>query len=897
MKQKSIAGIGFATVVAALLLMVTYTACEMEVNEASRPVFFVEPYINTQPASISYYPGEYTAPPELSVQINDWQGSDGTLSYQWFTFENIGAYVKDGGTPIDGATTNVYTPSADQIKTAPTSRNYFYVEISNRNGSAVDKKEGKVRSNVAIISFNEGDETTKQPIPLLEEQPIDAQARFASQSFNPMRVRVDTTGEGAKKEVNDENLVYQWYQVTNKDTIDVNGRPTSKKIDNEIAEWYSPDLTKLAVGDHYFYLEIKHTAGLNPDGTETYPARAVIEYSVPTKITVLPGLRAASPEITVQPKSATYLSTQPASQIQDLSVTATSLAGELTYQWFSNTKLSTSDGNVQEIAGATSRTLPVANRSEKFFFVKVTNTMDPSEVVAGGQLSDTVTSYAVNVRKVTTRNDDGNSRLTLKPEIKYQYIRGYGGMEVAWANFPETYPSETELMYNPDKLGYNILRIMLPLFHVNIDLSMEQMIRERRPNYYENVKIVNKYGGYVAAAPWSPPKEWKSNNSINGGGYLQHEYYKQYAAYLKSFAQHMYNRGAPIYVISIQNEPNYTAGYDGCEWHDYEMRDFFKEVGHFTDGVRGFGGGKSIPFVLTMNGESANNPDINHPAIDDAEAYRNIDMFARHVYGDRRVNLWQTRSQVRKTFADDTGKDVWMTEHNINSANATAYPNDSKWNYLWRFMNDVDLVMRLNNENAFVWWASKRFYSMIGDGQDVGKTAEGVALARGWGLSHYSKYTIGSTRIGYDLEGNFNNGTAISYSRDSNNRDENNNNVNGDPSNSQGKLDMDNTTPRITAYAWFEDDKTTVREISMVLWTPTTPSKSGGVNMGWIKIKMPDGFVIGSATGIKSYSNDGESSNVYHEPCDDDVLTIDDTRGYAYVNLGSSQVISVKFTK
>jgi glucuronoarabinoxylan endo-1,4-beta-xylanase len=379
----------------------------------------------------------------------------------------------------------------------------------------------------------------------------------------------------------------------------------------------------------------------------------------------------------------------------------------------------------------------------------------------------------------------------------------------------------------------------------------------------------------------------------------------------------MYDNGAPIYAISISNEPNYTAGYDGCEWKPEQMRKFFEEVGHFTDGVRGFGGGKQRPVVLTVNGESANTPFINVAAMTSPQSRAAIDLLCRHVYGEQTVTLWRytaagtpmPSTSNEATFnppnnsatvnildrPDGTKYEVWMTEHNINSANATAYPSDSTWPYVWRFMNDVDLVMRINNENAFVWWASKRFYSMIGDGSY--NTNDGAKLPRGYGLSHYAKYTNDTHRIVTTISGTLANGaTPISEGGTSGNS--------GNPLSvvnvNDRTFSLDNESARITAYASITSGKDNapideaaddVEFISLVMWTPTRTNGQGGVDMGIIEIKMPDNFTIGSYTAIKSTS--GAASDV-HQPY---TVTVASDRKSAFVTLNGSQMLSVKFIK
>jgi len=893
MKQKTIVAIAGAAL-SGMVMALVYAGCRLEVIDLPDPVYIVEPYITYQPESTSYTAGtsaNSVAP--LTVVIKDWTAQDGALSYQWYTFTTPYNYLKgnvtklgneETVTPIRDDPTDpenqlttitiTYDPGADISSTAANARHYFYVAVKNFNPAATNKQIAVVNSEVAVISFLE---PGAPGIPIITRQPAaNSQARFGA-SVSPLSVRATVKAEDWKP---DSELFYQWYQVTLDENGDYkdddnDGIPDGTALEGETAAEFTPPASRL--GNAYFYVKVTHTIG----------EKSTSEYSIPATLNVLRGLRAGTPVITVQPKAALYFGDDAAN---DLVIEAQSPDfGALTFQWYVNANPTVSGGTLVETQtnfqtvdleeGKRRSTYTPTVSGNRFYYVVVTNT----NLNVEGAVTATANTRAVNVRRQSVaappaygsgQPSAANAKIEF-PAIgnldRYNYVRGYGGMEVAWANFPETFPEDTELQYDPDKLGFNILRIMLPVTDTNIDKAMDYIVNEtkRRPHYYDNVKIVNKHGGYVAAAPWSPPKEWKSNNSINGGGYLRHEYYKQYAAYLRDFARHMNNRGAPIYCISIQNEPNYTAGYDGCEWTPAEMRDFFKTAGRFTEGVRGWGGGKQIPRVLTMNGESANNPDINGAAIADPAAYANIDIFARHVYGNRTDNMWVMYPDVQQR----DGKEVWMTEHNINSANAAGYYNDSKWDYIWKFLNDVDLVMRRNNENAFVWWAGKRFYSMVGDGQYG--TPPGGALPRGWGLSHYSKYTVDMTRIGFTMEGATAGGAqAISI-------DGTDTVVNG------ATGDMDNVSARVTAYISQDGN-----ELSLVMWTPTLTSGSGGYNLGTIEINMPEGFAIVSATAIRSRKLD-ENTNVYQEPYE---VLVSNDRTKGYVTLNNSQIISVKFT-
>jgi O-glycosyl hydrolase len=433
-------------------------------------------------------------------------------------------------------------------------------------------------------------------------------------------------------------------------------------------------------------------------------------------------------------------------------------------------------------------------------------------------------------------------------------------MDVAWGNFPKTTAKDTELMYNPDTgLGLNILRIMILGANTDINVTMKDLVNGDRPDYYENVKIVNKYGGYVLASPWTPPAAWKSNKSNNsrGDGKLLKAHYQDYANYLKAFTQNMRQNGAPIYAVSIQNEPNYDVDYDGCLWTPYDMRDFFKQVGRFTGGAAGFGGGKEIPSVLTMNGESANHPNINDIALGDPQSRAAIDLIGRHTYGNR-----QQRYAPALDHPTDP-KEVWMTENNINSGHEQGHL-DWTWNYVWKLMNDIDLSIRLNDESAYIWWAAKRFYSFIGDGRN-GNT-EGAILPRGYAISQYAKFAKETYRVKLTASGKTKDGEDITADVF------NSSNYNGNA-----------VTARATAFV--SPDGNT---ISLVMFTPTSLYGTEGVDMGKIKIQLPSDFIIREASAMRS-------SNKKYAAWENVEVSEDKTS--ALVKLPAGQILSVKFAR
>jgi O-glycosyl hydrolase len=837
------------------------TGCEMTVNDPIRNVPIFRPYISVQPSSYALDVAGFTVPPTLTVEVAEWDGKDGSLSFQWFTFTTLEDYFKNNAAEIDGATGASFTPN---IATATAGTTYYYyVVVTNTNPDAIgDTKSASITSEIAAISFNTAGNA---PMPVITQNPADASYTMGRQAaIAALEVRA-TVASGS--------LTYQWYRLPLVNGAFppgsfTDGKPTGTPIAGATQRTYLPDLPDLGKDKNYFYVVVTNVT-TDTGGTETGRTSQI---SIPAVITMELGEKAAPPRIDQQPKDLLYFNTDDlASLTLRLSVGAASVdGGILSYQWYSKAPSETAFTPVTADPGPTPQYQPP--KEAKLYYVVVTNF---NENVTGNT-TESLRSKTVEVKLANTATASANAIITVDPESKQQYIRGYGGMETTWGNFFQSDPGDMEKMFNPEILGYNIWRIMIPPVTTNIDdektgLKQYLMARDYTNRYYENVKIVNGYNGYVLASPWSPPKEWKSNNSINSGGRLVPTYYKQYANYLRSYARHMASNGAPIYAVSIANEPNYAGGYDGCEWTPEEMRNFFKEVGRFTQGVRGFGGGKVIPSVLTVNGESANNPNINHAAMDDPVSNAAIDMFARHVYGEQRQTLWGRQNL--------NGRDVWMTEHNINSASETAFKNDWTWNYIWRFMNDVDLVIRLNNENAFVWWAVKRFYSFIGEG--AANTPKNEILPRGWGMAHYSKFSIDTTRIDVNVTGTLGSGGgAITFNTPTANV---NNNT----------FDLDNLSVRVTAFVSRDGS-----EISLVMWTPTMPNESGGYDFGTAEIRMPTGFKIRSASAMRSTAGAGggttgtiENMGIWEG------VRIASNRQSAYVTLPKSQILSIKFIK
>ncbi len=209
--------------------------------------------------------------------------------------------------------------------------------------------------------------------------------------------------------------------------------------------------------------------------------------------------------------------------------------------------------------------------------------------------------------------------------ITHQLIQGFGG-----ANIVPWRPAMTEAEMDKafgrgkDQLGFSILRIRVPYqeseFALNIPIA----------------KMAIERGAKVIASPWTPPAWMKTNNNIVGGR-LNDTSYNSYATHLKSFVDYMASNDAPLYAVSIQNEPDISVTYESCDWNASQMLKFVKENAPSV--------GASI-----IAPESYNfNKTISDAILNDSVAVKNIHIIGGHLYGG---------GLARYPLAESKGKEV-----------------------------------------------------------------------------------------------------------------------------------------------------------------------------------------------------------------------------------------------
>jgi glucuronoarabinoxylan endo-1,4-beta-xylanase len=254
-----------------------------------------------------------------------------------------------------------------------------------------------------------------------------------------------------------------------------------------------------------------------------------------------------------------------------------------------------------------------------------------------------------------------------------QLVRGFGAA-CPWYLSPMT-DSEVETAFGTGngQIGLTILRL-------SIDPDSTLWYQ-----FVPSAKKAHDMGALIFASPWNTPPSL--TEVVNGQTRVRHDKYVEYANHLKSYNSYMTANGAPMYAVSVQNEPDYAASWTG--WTADEMLTFMK-VNAPTIGTKVMAP-ESFQFRRQMS----------DPILNDSVACANLDIVGGHIYG---------AGLAAYPLAKAKGKEVWMTEHLIGENNSG---NNLSWAIqLATEMNDVMKA----EMSAYVWWTLVRYYGVIGDG-------------------------------------------------------------------------------------------------------------------------------------------------------------------------------------
>ena len=322
------------------------------------------------------------------------------------------------------------------------------------------------------------------------------------------------------------------------------------------------------------------------------------------------------------------------------------------------------------------------------WIVRITNTANTIPRIVPAEFS------GITVEGITVRNfyvDRHQPALTAVVQFDQprQIIRGFGAANiVGWRPDMTAGQIATAFGTGDGQLGFSILRLRVPPDSTAFKAQVA------------TARAAHQRGAILIASPWTPPARMKTNNSLIGGR-LRLDCYDDFARHLASFVNYMAAQGAPLYAISVQNEPDVNVTYESCDYNGEEMRKFMRE---------------NAPAITTrvMAPEGCNfNRSLSDPILNDPVATANLGMICGHLYGG---------GLEPYPLAREKGVEVWMTEHLVL---------DTDWASALATGKEIHDCMAAEM-NAYVWWYIIRYYGPIDE--------NGTVTRRGWVMSHFSRF-------------------------------------------------------------------------------------------------------------------------------------------------------------
>lgn len=332
----------------------------------------------------------------------------------------------------------------------------------------------------------------------------------------------------------------------------------------------------------------------------------------------------------------------------------------------------------------------------------------------------------------------------------YQKITGFGAACCDGAMCPYgTDIQPVKLLYgDASRVGLNIMRMEIsPNFKG--DITAADVGWDTPYDWQGSVpsaKVVKQRGGIVFGTPWSPPGDYKTNGTAQGGnsddqgnirGELREDCYDKFFPWLNTFLKYMKSKGVAVDAVSIQNEPDWWVSYSGCLYTPEQQLNLVKNYAHMLDR-------ETYPNVRLISAEPLGfDPKYSNALMKDETARNQIDIVAGHIYGHAPLDNGNLKDAA--VLASRYGKEVWMTEHSVTDGLKDRLPN---WHEQLLFAEELNECM-LAGCTGYIYWYMRAHWSFIGTGETQYGTdnKKNKLLPRAYVMSHFSKNVTGSTRL------------------------------------------------------------------------------------------------------------------------------------------------------
>jgi len=265
-----------------------------------------------------------------------------------------------------------------------------------------------------------------------------------------------------------------------------------------------------------------------------------------------------------------------------------------------------------------------------------------------------------------------------------QTISGFGASDAWYAQLPS---SRISTLYGTatGDLALSIMRVRIA--PATWTSSTQTADTSSWTAELANAKAAQDLGATIFATPWTPPASMKINNASRASGVesgiLSPSSYSDYANYLKAYVTYATSQGVNLYAISVQNEPDWDPQtYESCLWTAAQLDTWVATYGSVPTS------GTSVKLMMpeSLGFISA----MSDPALNDSAAADNISIIGGHLYGT---------TPTYYSLAKSLGKEVWMTEHDLNSTAAPTTIVEAL-----AAAQEIHNSMTLGQYNAYVWW-------------------------------------------------------------------------------------------------------------------------------------------------------------------------------------------------
>jgi glucuronoarabinoxylan endo-1,4-beta-xylanase len=324
----------------------------------------------------------------------------------------------------------------------------------------------------------------------------------------------------------------------------------------------------------------------------------------------------------------------------------------------------------------------------------------------------------------------------IQPEIQYQRLDGFGitignGGAKEIMGLPTTERAQLlDLLFGPDGSRLSIVRTEVSWTAKRLPMTHPLYLRgfmyyfadeENETAQFNLFREAQKRGEMLwNSCVWTPPPQWKSNESFKDGGELLPKHYEDFATYLAAYVEFYKNlRYQSIDVLSLQNAPDQAKMTQSCVWTGEQLRDFLKTVGRLfrERGIR-------TKLMLPELGWDQLSPYLG-PILEDSDARSLISYLSAHslgaespgrhivkeVYKRHNFRLWQTEyaSPAEDVFTGISGG-LRLADQILRDL---AQAECEAWLY-WTPFPAAGWTERsgLFDRSASAWKPTKRFWSL-----------------------------------------------------------------------------------------------------------------------------------------------------------------------------------------